>query len=126
MKPLTNSTLGRCPLDFTKPLQTRDGREVRIYSTDGMEPYPIHGALLSELGWVVHTWASSGVAVLGNSGGSVDLVQVPVKHTFVKWVAFWENGEATIYSENPVGKIVNRFIVAIKRVEGTYTEGEGL
>ena len=31
-------------LDFSKPenLQTRDGRQVRIYATDGKLPHPIH------------------------------------------------------------------------------------
>lgn len=33
-------------IDKNKKYRTRDGKEVRIYCTDGRGLYPIHGAIL--------------------------------------------------------------------------------
>jgi predicted DNA-binding protein with PD1-like motif len=32
-------------IDINKKYRTRDGHEVRIYATDGMGLYPVHGAI---------------------------------------------------------------------------------
>jgi hypothetical protein len=43
-----------------KTYRTRDGREVRIYATDGGGPYPVHGAILLSNLWVPANWSESG------------------------------------------------------------------
>jgi hypothetical protein len=43
------------------PARTRDGREARIYATDGMGNVPIHGAILySNGGWGSFAWGADG------------------------------------------------------------------
>jgi len=51
-------------LDFSKPeeLQTRNGRPVRIYATDGGGGYPVHGATLNDGVWLVKAWKSNGLS----------------------------------------------------------------
>lgn len=49
-------------VDLTKPLRTRDGREVRIYATDGTGCQPIHGAIKGGWGWRAYQWEPSGSA----------------------------------------------------------------
>ena len=44
-------------IDITKKYRTRDGREVRIYATDGADPYPVHGAIKNSDGeWCGSAW----------------------------------------------------------------------
>jgi hypothetical protein len=47
-------------IDTTKPLQTRDGREVRVYSEEGVAPYVMHGAIKTPNGWELCIWDVSG------------------------------------------------------------------
>ena len=44
------------PIDWTKPVETVDGRKVRILCTDGPEEYPIVGIIEDE----VQTWTKEG------------------------------------------------------------------
>jgi hypothetical protein len=43
-----------------KQYKTREGLEVRIYATDGMDNYPIHGAVLTDNGWTNTVWSQKG------------------------------------------------------------------
>lgn len=48
-------------LDMTKPVQTRDGRPVRIITwTEGPDKYPIVGVVEDELGGNLYCWTSEG------------------------------------------------------------------
>jgi hypothetical protein len=51
-------------IDITKKYKTRDGREVRIYATDGGGHRPVHGAIREGQEWVAYTWLHDGVAGL--------------------------------------------------------------
>jgi len=70
-------------LDFSKPglLQTRDGREVRIYATDGKGKYPIHGAILTDGGWEDQTWTHDGCLLTEHSAEAEDLIAKPQRVT---------------------------------------------
>ena len=66
-------------LDFTKPIQTRDGREVRIHATDGGGAWPVHGAIYSKTsGWQQACWRLDGRTTVDFDFPS-DLVSVPLK-----------------------------------------------
>ncbi len=57
--------------------QTRDGREVRIYATDGGRPYPVHGAVLFQGDWRPKEWTAKGEYVVTTfSGHDNDLVPI--------------------------------------------------
>lgn len=48
------------------PARTRDGREARIYATDGGGDFPIHGASLNDGQWSAECWMRDG-RLLGRS-----------------------------------------------------------
>ena len=66
-------------IDLDKPLQTRDGRQVRIYATDGYGDYPLHGAFLREEGWHKESWTAEGKYVVGEDN-EWDIINVKTKH----------------------------------------------
>lgn len=70
-------------LDFSKPdqLQTRDGRAVRIYATDGACTYCIHGATLTKHGWEANRWDNNGRYVNDKTDNPSDLVRKPTRMT---------------------------------------------
>ena len=52
--------MGDKMIDINKKYSTRDGREVRIYATDGgdlFEGQTIHGAILNGSNWVFAIWS---------------------------------------------------------------------
>ena len=51
-------------IEMGRVYRTRDGREVRIYATDGGGHKPIHGAIREGESWVVASWLYDGVAAL--------------------------------------------------------------
>lgn len=67
-------------IDFTKPVTTRDGREVRIAATDGPGAYPVVGWIkLHEVGWSeVASWTLSGKSLVGCESAN-DLINPPPK-----------------------------------------------
>ncbi len=78
-------------LDFTKPetLQTRDGREVRIYATDGGGILRIHGAVKSTEGmWIAMQWTLLGGAFVTMAESPHDLIPKPPRVT--GWVNCYE------------------------------------
>jgi len=52
-------------IDKNKKYRTRDGREVRIYATDGNSIWAVHGAILVEDGWWAMCWAKDGKFICG-------------------------------------------------------------
>lgn len=61
-----------------KTYTTRDGREVRIYATDGGGTHPVHGAVRNAGGidgWIAFTWAAGGEYRYNHD---VDLIEAPV------------------------------------------------
>lgn len=96
-------------LDFSKPeeLQTRDGRSVRIYCTDGGGEYPVHGAVDNGHGaWFLRYWKLSGVSV---TCATCDLVRKPRRVT--GWLNVYGNGRigphfGKLYSSQRDAKLV--------------------
>jgi hypothetical protein len=56
------------------PARTRDGREARIYATDGGGPAHIHGAVLSGGKWFLQSWYSFGHATATGQASNADLI----------------------------------------------------
>jgi hypothetical protein len=64
-------------IDATKTYETRDGRAVRIYATDGGGDYPVHGAIQREDGtWRTDTWVASGETYADGASSLDDLIEV--------------------------------------------------
>lgn len=66
-------------IDFTKPVQTRDGKPVRILCTDRKGDLPVIGLLtLSDGREMVQSWHQNGMLCNGHSVN--DLINVPQRH----------------------------------------------
>lgn len=65
-------------IDWDKPLQTCDGRKVRVYSMHAGAEYPVHGAIYNEqlLGWTICSWTLNGEFILGIKDPR-DIINVP-------------------------------------------------
>lgn len=121
--------------DPTKPVQTRDGRKARIVCVDvktsSRFPYPI-------LALITNPSGEESTAYFTDEGcaskrfdaeerlDSRDLINIPVKHKRVFWVNFYED---SLYIHSDAGA-ARRFssptLLATKRIEIEFEEGEGL
>jgi hypothetical protein len=63
-------------IDITKKYRTRDGREVRIYATDGGGNRPVHGAVINHGEWFMCHWSAKGKAFPDHERRSDDLIEV--------------------------------------------------
>jgi hypothetical protein len=100
---------------------TRDGREVRIYATDGHPDEPVHGAFKDYSGrWNSSMWKLDGSSFYGKD--AADLIEVKPRIKRTVWLsvypsAVWfsiENGE---FGADCLARV---------RVDIDCEEGEGL
>lgn len=61
-----------------KKYKTRCGYPVRIYATDGMEPYSVHGAVEISNDWIINIWHSDGSSNIDYSS-RYDLIEIKPK-----------------------------------------------
>ena len=86
------------PLDLTRPLQTRDGHEVRIYATDGQGLYLIHGAVNMNGQWFVFSWGKEG-RYFTDKEMPCDLVNAPApKHKLTTYLNIHDGGRHGVYA----------------------------
>ena len=81
-------------IDWTKPVQTRDGCKVTIYCTDAPGWYPVHGRIEGEERPDAWKWDGSLYAYPGSPG---DLINVPPKMVRVDcWINVYPDGDVGI------------------------------
>ena len=74
-------------IDITKQYKTRDGREVRIYATDGLNGHRVHGAIRHpEYGWEHRAWFKDGRMHGTNQMSDSDLIEVKPRIKREVWV----------------------------------------
>ena len=111
-------------IDINKQYRTRDGREVRIYATDGGGPQPVHGAISGLNFWSTANWSKNGsyTVVYGQEHDN-DLIEVRPRHKRTVWLHVWKNGTVCATEQSyyvPAGRI------ACIKVELDFEEGQGL
>ena len=112
-----------------KKYRTRDGREVRIYATDGRGGTEIHGAIKTCSGyWQQGSWWSNGQLLTSLQSDS-DLIEVKPRIQRTVWLSIWRNNyiEASNLPEwrnGPLG--CGEAPIACVKVEIDCEEGEGL
>ena len=107
-----------------KTYRTRDGREVRIYATDGRGDYPVHGAIQTVTGWESHIWFKDGKSIFqDDKERPADLFEVKPRHKRTVWINVYEGGGVFAVSD-PINKGEN--CIACIRVDLDFEEGEGL
>lgn len=114
-------------IDKSKSYRTRDGREVRIYATDGEHGQTIHGAIKHEEdGWQFRIWYRNG-KYDKNEEHRYDLIEVRPRHKRVVWLNVYPSGHGCHY-DNVTDANCNAGIgrIACLRVELDFSEGDGL
>jgi len=108
-----------------KQYRTRDGRDVRIYAMDGAEPYPVHGAIKNDEGWVRSAWTKEGLVLIVSKEFETDLIEVKprIKRTVLLNV-YERSVVGWACKEKADGAGVGR--LACVKVEIDCEEGEGL
>jgi len=75
-----------------KKYRTRDGREVRIYATDGCGDYPIHGAILYDGVWQLSMWLDTGSCHRNVVGSAHDLIEDKPRIKRECWLLVYPDG----------------------------------
>jgi hypothetical protein len=107
-----------------KQYTTREGSEVRIYATEEVGLYPIHGAIKRSEGWISASWGSSGYVVSPCREMPDDLIEVKPRMKVERWIAIDSGGNASMFSERVTNGGPSLF--AIKHIVFEVEEGEGL
>jgi hypothetical protein len=111
-------------LDRNKPVQTRDGRKVTIYTWDAPNwRYPIHGRVENEINPL--GWDADG-HFTGSRECGLDLINVPEqpkKHKFYAHMLKYDDGVFGLIGF-PQKITYAHYLSAIKEIE--IEEGEGL
>ena len=103
-----------------KKYVTRDGREVRIYATDGGRIKCVHGAYLSEENfWVSTAWTADGRYDAYSACDHFDLIEVRPRIKRTVWLNVYEN-----YVEVDATATDNR--IGCIKVDLDFAEGDGL
>ena len=115
-------------IDKNKQYRTRDGREVRIYATDGDDNMPIHGAILNKHGWRVTSWTPDGLSEGVGVEGS-DLIEVKPRIQREVWLNVYPN-DARLwtlwFTKKQANRHAERGRIACVKITIDCEEGEGL
>lgn len=110
-----------------KQYQTKSGKPVRIYATDGGGEYPVHGAIYDENTgtWSVEHWRINGGYNNNDYISLLDLKEVAAQHTVDVYLIEALDGNLRC-SLKPFESIKDfgYKILAVKTV--TFTMGDGL
>ena len=114
-------------IDINKKYRTRDGREVRIYATDGSGRNPIHGSVKDEDGWIFQVWPKSGRYFEDDDENyRIDLIEVRPRHKRTVWVNVYGDTCRMAYSKQSADAYATASRIACIKVELDFEEGEGL
>ena len=110
-----------------KTYRTRDGREVRIYATDGDNWSPIHGAIKEKSGWCLCAWHEDGSYVDSMLEQPNDLIEVKPRIKRTVWLNVYPDKSGD-YSQlrNLADALATTDRLACVKVEIDCEEGEGL
>ena len=113
-------------IDKNKQYRTRDGREVRIYATDGKGPASVvHGAVNAGDGWVPHSWYADGMYRYGQNG--TDLIEVRPRIQREVWVNVYHSAGVFVYnSKDEADASASSTRIACVKLTIDVEEGEGL
>ena len=108
-------------ININKKYRTRDGKDVRIYATDGHETYPIHGAIMDQ-GWCPHHWMFDGLGAFER----FDLVEVKPRIKQTLWINIYNNYQSISSTEKFAEDKADCGILARVKVDIDVEEGHGL
>lgn len=108
-----------------KTYRTRDGREVRIYATDGAGAWPVHGAVKLGHQWFMREWTEHGMSTLQERCVTdFDLFEVKPRHKRTVWINV-HDFHCFVWSSKEHADTQGGRIACIK-IDLDFEEGEGL
>ena len=112
-------------IDINKKYRTRDGREVRIYSTDteGAKK-AVHGAIKEKDGWYMLAWSKNGI--VSNVDRNLDLIEVRPRHKRTVWINVYEDSKPALHLSRELADQYCLDRIACIKVELDFSEGDGL
>lgn len=116
-------------IDWNKPVQTKDGRKVRVLCTDSKGYFPIVGLVVSEDGEsedVVYWPLTGELAGRPDHDYQLDLINVPEKHEI--WVNVYADNMRRVHGsrQQADGEASRQFAQRIACIRVEFEEGEGL
>ena len=113
-------------IDKNKVYKTRDGREVRIYATDGGGKNPVHGSIKQEDGWILQVWPKSG-RYDDDEDYRIDLIEIRPRHKWKVWMNIYGPTSFTSHrSREQAEDEQDENRIACIKVELDFEEGQGL
>ena len=111
-----------------KQYRTRDGHEVRIYSTDTGHGFDqVHGAIKEVHGWEISVWGRNGMKdVSGIRETLNDLVEVKKRIKKTIWVNIDKQTDDFFDTKEDADEYASQHRIACVKVEIDCEEGEGL
>ena len=84
------------PLDFSRPVQTRNGRPVRILCTDRKnDSFPVVGLWLNDYGVeVLDSWTARGKNTAHDAPHHLDLIQAPQPRKHAELIKKWADDDS--------------------------------
>jgi len=114
-------------IDTKKQYTTRSGLPVRIYATDGGDPYAVHGSYQRQGEWISGTWTKDGLCCHYGAITPSDLIEVKPRIKRTVWLNVYESGELWAYASKQSADDAARPIrLACVKAEIDCEEGEGL
>jgi hypothetical protein len=114
-------------IDWTKPVQTRDGRKVRVLCTDAPDsPYPVIG--LIDKGGEPEIWTIGGVYAANGATSNLDIINAPEPAvTVTRWANVYEDKISSLFeTKGDCDAVATGGRIACVPVTITYRPGEGL
>jgi hypothetical protein len=113
-------------IDTNKKYRTRDGNVVRIYATDGVEPYTVHGAIKWEIGWKTGSWTADGKYSNTVIDRHLDLIEIKPRIKETVWINIYDCYKSISHSEKAAEDRADCGIRARVKVDIDVEEGHGL
>jgi hypothetical protein len=122
-------------IEKNRTYRTRDGREVRIYATDGGSYTPIMGATLytskeGKLWWESARWTEDGAYDVYGRETKTDLIEVRPRHKRTLWLNVHVNKSVIAHNfREEADKLFCKDVaprLACIKVELDFAEGDGL
>lgn len=115
-------------ISLEKQYRTCDGREVRIYASDGGTPNSFHGAIKMDYGWDVSSWDDNGAS---HVHPNYNLIETKPRIKREYWMNIYDGVESTALwnskkrADEQAKNNDYRRLACVKIVID-YEEGEGL
>ena len=110
-----------------KTYRTRDGREVRIYATDGGDGTAIHGSFKEGDRWRIVSWKSDGKFYEFHES-HLDLIEVKPRINRTVWLNVYPNGvkDGVHAFRQEADYVSDKDRIACIKVDLDFEEGQGL